>query len=807
MNYVECVLPETSGCFHYHLPQVAQGKTLEPGIRLLVPFGRGRKVAYFIRSIAVPDVPRTKAVLALLDLTSLFSAKLFKLLCWISEYYQTPLGGVLKAALPQGIHAVPHRKWTLTDQGKSEYLSHKHLLKKEVLCLLNEKNALSDPELQKVFGRKGLNRVLSGLKKQGLIQDEWETSLPPVRVKTCQRVVLKLSVHNALEMAASLEKTAPRQAAAIKQLISEGGQIFLADFPAGVRGSIKNLIKKEIVTQREEVVLRKPHHTYFSPKGEIHLNPEQAAVLKEITQAATSGQFSPCLLHGVTGSGKTEVYLRAIEGVLAAGNSAILLLPEIGLTTHIAARFLERFGDQVALLHSGLSAGERYDEWRRIQEGKARLVIGARSAVFAPLQSLGIIIVDEEHDASYRQEEGSRYHARDVALVRGRDEKSVVLLGSATPSFESYFNAQSGKYRYLTLKNRVDARPLPQVSLVNLKEKHLWVRPFFTQPLYDALKIRIAQKEQTLLFVNRRGFSPFLLCHDCGFTPMCHQCTVSLTYHKGFKRLICHYCGYQTMPPTTCPDCGGTHLAYMGVGTEQIEETVRSLFPDARIARLDRDTSQKKGAYEQILSAMAQEEIDVLIGTQMIAKGHDFPKVTLVGVISGDMSLHLPDFRSGERTFQLLAQVAGRSGRGEQPGEVIVQTFQVENASIQAATAHDYAYFYKTEIGSRETGNYPPYCRLALLLIRHKKEELAAASASVLAECIERSLRGTGVSMLGPAPAPLLRIREEYRYQILLKGLTQQKIALLLTAALKEWRKRSEKGVRMDIEIDPQQFV
>ncbi len=807
-SYLECVLPEVEGRFHYHLPESLLGRVIEPGARLLVPFGNGWKVSYFIRSIKNPDVPKTKSVLALLDPVSLFNPTLIKLLFWISEYYQTALGGVMKTALPKGIHVVPRRRFSLSGQANEKPWEGRSALQGSLIHLLASKGETEEKQIRKALHHKGLSRAFYNLKKKGFIIEKWDISPPPVRKKAEKVTQLKISQGEALVMSESIRKSAPSQSRIIEELVSLGGEQPLAFFDIPSRAVIRRLVQKGVLYLREEVVLRRPGQGRgFCSKGEIKLNPDQAAVVKEVKETIQCGLFAPFLLHGVTGSGKTEVYLRAIEAVLARGDGAILLLPEIGLTTHIAARFQDWFGDQVALLHSGLSAGERYDEWRRVKEGKAPLVIGARSAIFAPLASVGIIIVDEEHDASYRQGEGSRYNGRDVALVRGRDEKAVVLLGSATPSFETYYNAMQGKYRYLHLPTRIDGRFLPTVSLVNLKEKEEWVRPFFTKRLYRAIKKRITEKEQTLLFVNRRGFAPFLLCHDCGYTPLCHHCTVSLTFHKKFKQLICHYCAYQMTPPTTCPECRGVNLGYMGIGTEQIEENIRLLFPEARVARLDRDTTQKKGAYEQILSAMAREEIDILIGTQMIAKGHDFPKVTLVGVLSADLSLHVPDFRSSERTFQLLAQVAGRSGRGERPGEVIVQTFQTENQVIQAAASHDYLVFYESEIVPRKERDYPPYARITLLLLRHKREEAAASAAAELTSFINKSAYGKGIKVLGPAPAPLLRVREEYRYQILLKGRDQRQIALVLKSALNSWKRSSEKNVRLDIEVDPQQFV
>ncbi|MFQ5587575.1 MAG: primosomal protein N' [Nitrospiria bacterium] len=807
LQFLECVLPETDGRFHYHLPPERLNQKMMPGARILVPFGRGRRVAYFIREIARPDVSLTKPVIACLDEDSLFHPKLFKLLCWISEYYQTPLGGVLKTALPKGIHAVPRRRFSLVDREKARQWQGRSASGKAVINLLLEKGPCRESEIRKNLGR-GLGRVFPNLKKQGLLREQWELGLPPIRPKILKNAVLKWDMVEAKEAVASFQKAAPRQAEVLGRLIASGGRLATAGFDTALRPALKRLVEKGAIALEKESVLRRPDRgEAFPKKGDISLNTEQARAVREIGKAVVEKCFSPFLLHGITGSGKTEVYLNAVEIVLKQGRGAILLLPEIGLTTHISARFQERFEEKVALLHSGLSGGERFDEWRRIQAGEAEVVIGARSAIFAPLEDVGVIIIDEEHDSSYRQEEGSRYHGRDAALVRGRDEKSVVILGSATPSFESYFNSEIGKYRKLLLPDRIDTRSLPAVRLVNLKEKASWVRPFFTKALYDAIKTRLAKNEQSLLFVNRRGFSPFLLCQDCGFTPVCHRCTVSLTFHKRLNQLVCHYCGVQKNPPSFCSECHGAHLNALGIGTEQIEESVRYLFPSARVARLDRDTTQQKGAYAEILSTMAKGGIDILIGTQMIVKGHDFPKVTLVGVISADMSLHVPDFRASERTFQLLTQVAGRAGRGAHSGEVIVQTFRKEDPAIQSAVSQDYVRFYQESIASREAMRYPPFCRLALLLLRHKSEETAGNAAAVLGKTIEKAIRGSDIKMLGPAPAPLLRLREEYRYQILLKGEDQRKIAPVLKTVSQAWRRGIGKGVRLDIEIDPQQFV
>lgn len=813
MRYVECVFPETDGRYHYHLaPKLEKDfekHALAPGTRLLVPFGRSWKVAFFVRSLAKADVPKTRAVLSVLDESSLIRPTLFKMLLWIASYYHSPLGALIKAALPPGIHVIPMRSFKAAATANALMLKTRSRVQRDIIACLLEKEQMTEQALKKRLGQSGLSRPLADLKKKGAIEVIWDLKKPTVQIKVAQMIALNGSVNDAVLDENSLQKKAPKQAEIFKQLIAAGGRMPLEAFEAGPsRSAVRRLLQSGRVKKIETVLNRKPYQGEgFGDKGKIDLNKDQSIAVSAIKEAIQVKHFAPFLLHGVTGSGKTEVYLQAISAALQQGRGAILLLPEIGLTTHIAARFYERFGDELALLHSGLSAGERYDEWRRIKEGKALLAIGARSAIFAPMASLGVIIVDEEHDASYRQEEGSRYNARDLALVRGRDEKTVVILGSATPSFESYYNSQTGKYRYLQLPKRIATRPLPPVHLVDLKEKSEWLHPFFTKTLFTAIQKCLDAGEQILLFVNRRGFSPFLLCRDCGHTPACTRCSVSLTYHKGARRLICHYCGFETISPTECSECHGTELNFMGIGTEQCEEIVRRLFPRARVARLDRDTTQKKGAHGRILSQMGREETDILIGTQMIAKGHDFPKVTLVGVLSADMSLHLPDFRSSERTFQLLTQVAGRAGRGDLPGEAIVQTLHPENIAISAATTHDYLSFYRHGIELRKERAYPPFSRLTLLLLRHSREDVVSGGATSLVIYLQKALSGLKVKILGPAPAPLLRIKQAYRYQILLKGENQRSIARVLRTALPRWRKSLKGDLRVDIEIDPQQFV
>lgn len=814
-HFVEVALAEADGTFHYHFPSAWAAPSLTPGARLLVPFGRGWRLAYYVRSIDRPEVEETKEVLALLDDDVSIPSCLFQLLHWISDYYFAPLGMAIKGAFPQGSHAAVRRRLDLTEAARKTEGAKKTPLQERIMAALSEEGSLTELQLRKRIGGERLAGPLATLKKKGWIAERWEVDRPAVRKKFRHVVFLKSDSEKAVSLIDSLQNRAPQQAGVLRILLTAGGALSVSAFEAPLRAPLKRLIEKGWVDQAEEESPRTPMRpSGFPLQQSIRLNVSQQAAVDQVVSALERKAFAPFLLHGVTGSGKTEVYLRIIEKAIAQKKGAIVLVPEIALTAQLVARFHSRFGEAAALFHSGLSPGERYDEWRRIRDGKAQIAIGVRSAIFAPFEAVGVIIVDEEHDPSYKQEEGVRYHARDTALVRGKQSNAVVVLGSATPSFESFYNAKTGKYHLLPLPGRIDARPLPAVAVVDLRKKEDWVRPFLTRSLLSAMEKRLEDQEQTLLFLNRRGFSPSLLCPDCGHLPQCIRCSVSLTFHKKLQKLVCHYCGFQLVPPTACSVCQGVRLIHLGMGTEQVEEEIRRRFPTARVARMDRDTTQKKEAHHQILTAMAQREVDILIGTQMITKGHDFPNVTLVGVLCADLSLHFPDFRSSERTFQLLAQVAGRAGRGDRPGEVIIQTFQPEHESIAAATTHDYLGFYEREIAFRKEMGYPPFCRFTLLLFSHSEEKRVIDRAAALAKELEKGLpppkKGEaerGVTLLGPAPAPLMRLRGEYRYQILLKGKDQKKIAAVLKEGLNRWKQMERKGVRLEVNVDPQNFV
>ncbi len=586
-----------------------------------------------------------------------------------------------------------------------------------------------------------------------------------------------------------LQQAGPASARELRQRFGECNQ------------NLKRLVELGRILMREQEVYRDPFAGVQierdTPKA---LNVQQQQSLDTILDAAATKQFAPFLLHGVTGSGKTEVYLQAIATILAEGKNALVLVPEISLTPQLVQRFRARFTDGIAVLHSALSDGERYDEWRRIRRGEVRIVIGARSAIFAPLERIGIIVVDEEHEASFKQSDGLRYNARDLALVRGQQEKAVVLLGSATPLVTSRFAAQQGKLGYLPLPVRVGSRPLPETSIITMR---MTAETPLSPPLIQALTDNLERGEQSLLFLNRRGFASWLVCPSCGADLQCPNCSVSLTYHRQRRKSLCHYCDYQVPAPCICPACGELELKEMGAGTERIEQELLERFPDARIARMDSDTTSGKGGHAKILDKVGRGEVDILVGTQMIAKGHDFPGVTLVGVVQAEGSLYQPDFRAAERTFQVLSQVIGRAGRGVLPGRVLLQAMHADHYGIAFAASHDFDSFYQEEVSFRQELNYPPFGFLAAIRLSATSEssliKVAESSAQLL-----RSLKqqlGLRTEILGPAPAPLYRMRGRFRIQILLKDTGRSAIRRLVS--IYRQQQTLPAVVRESIDIDP----
>src|SRR5881275_2372552 len=575
--------------------------------------------------------------------------------------------------------------------------------------------------------------------------------------------------------------------------------------------TLRALAKRGLIELREEAVERDPHaDEQFVATTNLELNAEQALALKRITQALDSPEDArPILLHGVTGSGKTEIYLQAIRAALERGRSAIVLVPEISLTPQTVERFKSRFAEMheaVAVLHSHLSQGERHDEWHKIHSGRARIVIGARSAVFAPLKDLGLIIVDEEHETTYKQEEAPRYHARDIAVVRAKIEKCAVVLGSATPSLESYYNATIGKYELLTLTQRVDDQRMPLMRIVDLRleRRKAKIAPILSEKLSQAIADRLEKHEQTILFLNRRGFSTSLLCSNCGEARNCPNCSVALTFHRHMARLSCHLCGHTAAVPKKCPECGKDALIYAGFGTEKVESTVSHLFPKANVRRMDADSMARKEAYRETLRNFRTGKIDILVGTQMIAKGLHFPNVTLVGIINADLALHLPDFRAGERTFQLLTQVAGRAGRGETAGEVFVQTYTPFSPSIQFARHHDFAGYFQQELEFRERCDFPPFKHAILITARSAHEGRAKLSAETLKRRLKEALPEEFI--LGDAtPAPLEKLQGQFRFHILIRGEAIMRLSRLVRETLDKLP--FPEDVTVTVDVDPYQLL
>ena len=609
-----------------------------------------------------------------------------------------------------------------------------------------------------------------------------------------------------------LQRRAPRQAELLEAVAKLEKPVLAATLLRQTSldsQALRALAKRNLIDLREEAVTRDPHaNEQFVASANLDLNTEQIAALKRISDAVAAETVKPILLHGVTGSGKTEVYLQAIRSALECGRNAIVLVPEISLTPQTVERFKSRFADipeAVAVLHSHLSHGERHDEWHKIHAGRARIVIGARSAVFAPLKDLGLIIIDEEHETTYKQEDAPRYHARDVAVMRAKIEKCAIVLGSATPSLESYYNTTIGKYELVTLSQRVDERQMPLIRIVDLRQERRKEKivPILSEKLSQAIADRLQKREQTILFLNRRGFSTSLLCSSCGEARECPNCSVALTFHRHMARLSCHLCGHTAVVPKKCPACGKDALIYAGFGTEKVESTVSQFFPKANVRRMDADSMTRKDAYRDTLRNFRSGKIDILVGTQMIAKGLHFPNVTLVGIINADLALHLPDFRAGERTFQLLTQVAGRAGRGETPGEVFVQTYTPFSPSIQFARHHDFTGYFQQELEFRERCDFPPFKHAVLLTVRSEHEGRAKLSAETLVRRLRESLAEFVLS--DAAPAPLEKLQGQYRFHILIRGEAIMRLSRLIRETLEKLPLPED--VTATVDVDPYQLL
>lgn len=782
--------------FTYSVP-MAWREAIQRGCRVWAPFS-ARKLTGIVCSVhSTPPEQPAKDILRLVDETPVLEASLLRLGEWIAQYYCTPIGEVFKGMLPLSGEQRRSISYSLTDAGVAVARQITSAATDPQLQILRrlETRARSATSLAAEFSNA--RELLKPMIKRGWVtmdessgrRDPLRAAAERLRAEFLQRPPEHLKLPKPeRELLAFLElHPGSHNLATLAEALPKASQ------------AARSLARRALIRLEAEDVI-----SPFEPARPIPtLNRDQAAAFEQIQAALESGSFRPFLLQGVTGSGKTEVYLSSIQAALALGKTALLLVPEIALTPAVAGQFFHRFGKQVAILHSAFGDSERAGQWRRIRSGEARVVVGTRSSIFAPVQDLGLVIVDEEHDGGYKQGETPRYHGRDVAVIRAQQADAVVVLGSATPSIETRFNADRGKYTLLRLPERIAQRPMPKVEIVDMRTEFLETKKqaTFSRRLVEDMRRRLIEHQQIMLLLNRRGFSSFMVCRSCGERLQCVNCSVVLTHHRRDKRMLCHYCGYAERVPEECPKCGSGYIQFLGTGSERVEDELHEQLPNARIARLDRDTATAKGAFQNILQNFREGNIDILVGTQMIAKGHDVPNVTLVGVVLADIGLSMPDFRAAERSFQLLTQAAGRAGRGDMPGEVVVQTLNPEHYAIRFAASQDYEAFYQKEIEFRKWMRYPPFSAFANIIVRDPDREDALRMATELGHIL--SPQPEGVRIMGPAEAPVPRLLNEYRYQILLKASKRSLLRGLLQklrahADAEKWRTTG-----LIIDVDP----
>lgn len=792
------------------------------GSRVLVPFRREERIGWVVGAGAEIAGGRVKGVLSVLDAAPTVSADLLELCRWIASYYVTPLGIAIRTAMPRVLSDVSR------DYVQPTGLIDDTLRPREarvVEWLTSREGPQRIRTMRKALGMGSVWPEVRSLAARGVVHHE--TVPPPAPSVKTRRTV---TIANPLETLLAREEAfgrAHRQKEAYDYVEAAGGSVELSTIMADggfSRSVISGLETKGLVAVTDEEEFRDPFaDSEPATPPDLTPTPHQRTALDALVSALDEKSPTPFVLQGITGSGKTLVYIELLREVLARGRSAIVLVPEISLTPQTVSRFRAHFADQVAVLHSGLSDGERYDAWRRLRSGERRVAVGARSALFAPLDDLGAIVVDEEHDGSYKQGEAPRYHARDLAVVRARAHGAVCVLGSATPSLESWNNARTGRFRRLLLPERAGGGKLPKVHVVDLRTERKAEkkakkdgggssrgRGVFSTQLMEAVDGRLRREEQVILLLNRRGYSSFVQCRECGEVEQCENCSISLTYHRTTQRIVCHHCRFEAPAPSRCPRCGSDDLNFRGLGTEQVERVATEAFAEARIARMDVDTTSGKWAHQRILERVERREVDILLGTQMIAKGLDFPRVTLVGVVNADVGMHLPDFRASERTFQLLSQVAGRAGRSSLGGEVIVQTSMPDHYAIHAAVHHDLESFSRRELEERKEPPYAPHVRLINVvvsspdqrLVVQAAEESARWTSGLLTSWKEAGSADGGVELVGPAPAPIERLHQRWRWHFLLRSSSPRALGAAARALMESYRPPPG-DVRMTLDRDP----
>ncbi len=792
---VDVPAKQTDRAFDYLIPDEWL-ETIKPGMRVIVPFGP-RKIQGFVTGIkAQSDFNKLREICEPMDLEPVLNQELLELGDWLTETSLCFKIYAFQAMLPAALKAKYEKKVRLSPGVTIDELPL------QLQEIFNNGAAIKWDDAIK----SGLVPILQKEAANGHLEVIYEVK-EKVRKKKVKFVIPRLPSKELEAAQNSLQQNAEKQKKVLNYFIQNSEPIELRHLLSQVNisaATVKALVEKGFLTEQDMEVYRDPYENRTFKRTEpLPLTNDQQGAIVPILEAIENKLHQVFLLYGVTGSGKTEIYLQSIQEVIEKGREAIVLVPEIALTPQMVNRFKGRFGNLVAVLHSGLSAGEKYDEWRKIQRKEVSVVVGARSAIFAPFENLGIIIIDEEHETSYKQEEMPRYHARDVAIERARKNNCLVVLGSATPSLESFARAQKSVYQLLSLPNRMNKRPLPAVEIVDMREElRAGNRSMFSRKLFELLKERIERKEQSVLFLNKRGHSSFVMCRDCGYVMNCPNCDISLTYHKVKEQMKCHYCGFESNVPSQCPECSSDYIRYFGTGTQKVEDELGKILPEAKVIRMDVDTTGKKGSHERLLKEFHEGKADILLGTQMIAKGLDFPNITLVGVLSADTMLHLPDFRSSEKTFQLLTQVSGRAGRHELPGEVIIQTYTPEHYSVELAGTQDYDRFYQQEMMMRKARHYPPYYYLALITISHE-QLITVVSATEKIAAFVRSRISNHAVVLGPAASPIPRINNRYRYHCLIKYKREPELNQTLRMILDQYQADPKSGLLVSIDVNP----
>ncbi|HJN44840.1 MAG: primosomal protein N' [Acidobacteria bacterium] len=796
----------------YEVPEVLPLPVV--GARVLVPVGSRVMTGCVVNRRDEPAVTPLKPLIDVLDAEAMLPPEVVDLALWVGEYYACGPGEAIAAAMPPRAWVMSERQARITDAGLAARGGESGAARRTALEWLADGTARPVAQLRRLLaarrgqagrGAGGAHALLAAMARDGLV-----TLAQPLKgtARAFKSIRMARLTPHGVELLESGTALGARQRETLELLRGTPSGMAVPELTRrGISGdTVRRLAERGGLSVGREEIERDPWPTQtldtIATNGATNrvLTTDQQTAVDALREATRSETFTVALLHGVTGSGKTEVYRRLAKMALESKRQALILVPEIALTPAVATHFRQTFGARVAVQHSGLSDGARHDQWHRIRRGEVDVVVGTRSAVFAPLASLGLVAVDEEHDGSYKQGESPRYHGRDVAIMRAKRCGALVVLGSATPSLETYRHAAGGRYRRVSLPQRVRSRPLPAVRIVDMREEYAAHGPdvVFSRPLVDALDTRFTRREQALILLNRRGFASAVFCRQCARSLECPNCSVSLTFHRSADRARCHYCGYSRGQPAACPECGGTFLEQIGFGTERVESEIRERWPDARVARLDRDTTRRKGAAAKLLDRFGRGEVDVLVGTQMVAKGHDFPRVTLVGVVSADVGLGVADFRAAERTFQLLTQVAGRAGRGEVPGEAVVQTLYPDHYSIRYACNQAYEPFYDEEMRYRRAMRYPPDVSLVSAVVRGTSFRQTMQEATDLVTDLRR--RPNRFRVLGPAAAPIGRLRGQYRVQLFLKGPHRREMREALLAALEG---RAELKRRVVIDVDP----